>query len=160
MRQGLLRETVDLSGFPDLVVVLLGLKLRGLRALPALRDIGRGLAAIRRTPPDGLLAHQNFLFGWNHVGMRQYWRDLDSLERFTRTDPHATWWKSFLRDPRACGFWHEAYSAKGGMEAIYIAMPDRTGLGSFAPMRKPEGSLMSSRGRLRDDADRRAEQLG
>ena len=156
MRQGLLRETVDLSGFPDLVVVLLGLKLRGLRALPAMRDIGRGLAAIKRTPPDGLLHHQNFLFGWNHVGMRQYWRDLDSLERFTRAEPHATWWKSFLSDPRACGFWHEAYSAKGGMEAIYIAMPDRPGLATFAPTRKPDGSLMSSRGRLRDDADRRA----
>jgi hypothetical protein len=160
MRQGLLRESVDLSGFPDLVVVLLGLKLRGIRALPAMRDIGRGLAAIRKSPPDGLLAHQNFLFGWNHVGMRQYWRDFDSLERFTREQPHATWWKSFLRDPRACGFWHEAYRAQGGMEAIYIGMPERAGLGTFAPMRGAEGPFMSSRGRLRDDHARRAAQAG
>jgi hypothetical protein len=152
MQQALLRQTVDLSAYPDLVVVVLGLKLRGLRALPAALGLGRGLDEIKRTPPDGLLAHEGLLFGWNHFGMRQYWRDFDALERFTRAQPHGAWWKGFLKDPRACGFWHEAYSAKRGMEAIYINMPAPTGLATFAPIRKPEGPFMSSRDRLRENA--------
>ncbi|MEH3148165.1 MAG: DUF4188 domain-containing protein [Methylobacterium frigidaeris] len=156
MQHGLLRETVDLSSYPDLVVVLLGLKIRRLRALPAVLDVGRGLSAIRRAPPDGLLGDRQFLFGWNHIGIRQYWRDYDSLERFTRAAPHAAWWKSFLKDPRGCGFWHETYSARGGIEAIYVGLPEREGLGGFAPVRRPVGPFLSSRERLRDDADRRA----
>ncbi|WP_298967290.1 DUF4188 domain-containing protein [uncultured Methylobacterium sp.] len=155
MQPAALRETVDLSGHPDLVVILLGLKLRRVRALRALPDLGRGLSAIRRDPPDGLLFDQRFLFGWNHIGIRQYWRDLDSLERFTREAPHGVWWKSFLKDPQGCGFWHETFSARGGFEAIYVEMPDRQGLAAFAPVRRPVGPFLSSRGRLRDDADRR-----
>lgn len=45
MQAGTLRETVDLSGYPDLVVVLLGFKVRHWRALPALFVLG---AAWRR----------------------------------------------------------------------------------------------------------------
>lgn len=151
------RETVDLSGFPDLIVVLLGFKVRSPRALLALRDVGRGLTAIQRDPPDGLLANQSCLFGWNHVGIRQYWRDLDSLEGFTRQNPHAAWWSSFLKDSRNCGFWHETYRARGGFEAIYVGLPERTGFGTFAPIRKPVGSFMSSRARLEGDAQGRAQ---
>jgi hypothetical protein len=158
MQPAVLRETVDLSAYPDLIVMLLGLKLKRPRALLAMRDVGRGLAAIRRDPPDGLLANQNFLFGWNHVGIRQYWRDFESLEHFTRQAPHAVWWKSFLKDPRSCGFWHETYSARGGIEAIYVELPERTGLGSFAPIRTPVGRFMSSRDRLQEDAASRSRQ--
>jgi signal transduction histidine kinase len=42
--------------------------------------------------------------------MRQYWRDFESLERWTRTEPHRDWWKQFLRDTGGTGFWHELYS--------------------------------------------------
>jgi hypothetical protein len=152
MQTGPLRETVDLSGFPDLVVVLLGFKVRRLRALPALFDVGRGLASMRSDPPDGMLEHEQFLFGWNHLGIRQYWRDLDSLGRFTRSAPHAGWWRNFLSDMRGSGFWHEAYSARGGFEAIYVGLPERTGLATFAPIRAPVGPLMSGRDRLDADA--------
>lgn len=155
MQAGPLRETVDLSNFPNLIVVILGFKVRRLRALPALYGVGRGLAAIQRQPPNGLLHHQQCLFAWNHIGIRQYWRDLGSLEAFTRSTPHAHWWRDFLQDPRGSGFWHEAYSAKGGIEAIYVGMPERSGLGTFAPIRKPVGPLMSSKDRLRADAEAR-----
>ena len=150
------RETVDLSQYPDLVVVLLGFKLRRLRGLPALLGIGRGLGTLRRDPPEGLLHHEQFLFGWNHIGIRQYWRDLESLERFTREPLHAGWWRDFLRDTRGCGFWHETYSSGRGMEAIYIDMPERAGMGRFAPVRHAVGPFMSSRERLLEDVRERA----
>jgi hypothetical protein len=156
MKQGIVRETVDLSAYPDLVMVLLGFKAHRLRAIPALLSLGKGFAEIQRNPPDGLLGEERSLFGWNHIGFRQYWRDLDSLHHFTRSAPHAGWWRDFLKDTRGAGFWHEAYSAKGGIEAIYVNMPKRIGLAAFAPVRDPVGSLMSSRDRLRADAQARS----
>ena len=149
------RATVDLSGYPDLVMVLLGFRVGSLRGLPALMRIGRGLGTIGRTPPEGLLRHEGMLLGWNHVGIKQYWRDLDSLARFTRSAPHSGWWRDFLADRHGCGFWHEAYSAGGGVEAIYVGMDRPTGLGTFAPARRPEGPFLSSRDRLTADAQER-----
>ena len=142
------RTTVDLAGYPDLVMVLLGFRVGRWRGVPSLLGIGRGLAQIGRNPPAGLLSHQQFFFAWNHVGIRQYWRDLDSLEAFTRSMPHAGWWRAFLADRHGNGFWHEAFAMRGGMEAIYVDMPGAPGLGSFAPTRPAQGPMMSSRGRL------------
>jgi hypothetical protein len=158
MKQGIVRETVDLSAYPDLVMVMLGFRAHRLRALPALFSLGKGFAEIQRNPPDGLLGEERCLYGWNHIGFRQYWRDLDSLGRFTRSAPHSAWWRDFLKDTRGAGFWHEAYNAKGGIEAVYVNMPGRTGLASFAPIREPVGPFLSSRDRL--TADARARQVG
>ncbi len=142
------RMTVDLAAWPDLVVVMLGFRVGSLRGLPSFLRIGRGLREIAQSPPDGLLAAHQCLHGWNHVGIRQYWRDLDALEAFTRSMPHAGWWKDFLADRHGNGFWHEAYAARGGMEAIYVDMPHAPGLGAFAPELPAHGRLMSSRSRL------------
>ncbi|WP_294255113.1 DUF4188 domain-containing protein [uncultured Sphingomonas sp.] len=148
MQANTLRDTVDLAAYPELIVVILGFKLRRWRALPAMMRIGKGLAEIKKNPPDGLLGEDGMLFGWNHVGFRQYWRDLPSLEAFTRSAPHSVWWRDFLKDPQGAGFWHEAYSARG-IEAVYVNLPgQRLGLGMFAPIAKPVGTLMSSRQRL------------
>lgn len=152
MQDAALRETVNLDDYPDLAMVLLGFKVRRIGALPALLRIGRGLSEVHRNPPDGLLRDERMLFGWNHVGIRQYWRDFDSLERFTRDPIHSGWWREFLRDRHGCGFWHETYSASRGIEAIYVDMPERVGLGSFAPIRHPVGPFLSSRERLRKAA--------
>ena len=151
MQSGPIRETVDLTGFPDLVVVLLGFRIGSWRTLPALMRIGRGLRTVRRDPPDGLLGDEQFLFGWNHLGIRQYWRDPAALERFTRTTPHAGWWRDFLHDTQGAGFWHEAYHARGGMEAIYVDMPMRPGLAGFAPVCAPIGPFLSGRDRVAAD---------
>lgn len=152
MQPNTLRETVDLAAYPELIVVILGFKLRRWRALPAMMRIGRGLAEIKKNPPDGLLGEDGMLFGWNHIGFRQYWRDLPSLEAFTRSAPHSVWWRDFLKDPQGAGFWHEAYSARG-IEAVYVNLPGRRlGLGMFAPVAKPVGTLMSARQRLRAHA--------
>lgn len=142
------RESVDLSGYPDLIVVILGLRVNAMRGIQTMLGIGRGLSMIKKNPPDGLLADEQFLFGLRHVGIRQYWRDLESLEAFTRSEPHAQWWRNFLRDSGGTGFWHEAYSAKGGIEAVYIDMPHPVGLGRFAPAKAPTGPFMSTRERL------------
>lgn len=92
------------------------------------------------------------MFAWNHLGIRQCWRDAESLGRFTRDTPHAVWWRDFLRYTQGCGFWHEAYHARGGIEAIYVGMPECPGLGGFAPIRPPVGPFMSSNGRITADA--------
>jgi hypothetical protein len=79
--------------------------------------------------------------------MRQYWRDLDSLERWTRSEPHRLWWRQFLRDSGGTGFWHEAYFMGGGMEAIYDDMSKPTGLATFAPGLPARGAMFSARRR-------------
>ena len=143
------RQSVDLSGFPDLVVIYLGIKVTRWRGLKAMLRIGPGLSGIQRTPPDGLLAHEGMFYSLTHIGFRQYWRDLDSLERFTRSEPHKTWWRDFTgkADPGA-GFWHETYTLKGGMEALYLGLPKPIGFGLFAPARDPIGPHQTARKRL------------
>ena len=140
--------SVDLSAYPDLVVVYLGFRVSTWRGLKALLGIGRKLGDLTRNKPDGLLAHESLMFAINHVGMRQYWRDFDTLEAFTRSDPHRTWWREFSTDPAGSGFWHETYRRTGGMEAIYLGMPKPIGFGTFAAARTPVGAFSSSRGRL------------
>ena len=76
--------------------------------------------------------------------MRQYWRDLDALERWTRQLPHQQWWKQFLRDSGGTGFWHETYFMRGGMEAIYDDVPKPVGMMAFAPPEKARGKMFSA----------------
>ena len=142
------RQSVDLSAWPDLVVIYLGFRVTRLRGLLTLAGLGRGVGAIARAKPDGLLAHETVLFGLGHIGMRQYWRDLASLEAFTRSEPHRTWWREFLKDRGGAGFWHETYRKAGGMEAIYVDMPRLIGFGGFAPALRPQGAFLAARERL------------
>ena len=140
------RSSVDLSGYPDLVVIYLGYRARGLRGVRSLLRIGRGLGAIRQNPPPGLLSHESLWFGFMHPGFRQYWRDFESLEAFTRAPQHAAWWRDFAKDSGG-GIWHETYRLRGGMEAIYSGVPG-IGFASFAPERAPTGPFKSARQRV------------
>ncbi len=141
------RRSVDLSGYPDLVVVYLGYRAKNLKGARSLLRIGRGLRSIKKNPPDGLLSHEDLWFGFMHPGFRQYWRDFDSLEAFTRASQHQAWWRDFARDPVGGGIWHETYRLRGGMEAIYSGVPP-IGFASFAPECTPTGSFMSARQRV------------
>jgi hypothetical protein len=143
------RLAPDLSGYPDLVVVYLGMRVRRLVGLRTLFGLGPQIDGSWRQSPDGLLRHEFFLWSLRppHVGMRQYWRDLDSLERWTRSEPHRRWWLDFMRDTGGTGFWHEAYFMRGGMEAIYDDAGTRTGLAAFAPTSEARGQMFSSRRR-------------
>ncbi len=142
------RTTVDLDAYPDLVVVYLGMRANTLRGLVRLLRVGPQIDAAVAAGPDGLLRHERILFGLFplHVGMRQYWRDPEALERFTRAEPHRTWWSAFGKDPRHNGLWHEASYRRGGMEALYTSMPN-VGLASFAPTVPATGRMFSARQR-------------
>lgn len=140
------RLTVDLSGYPDLVVVYLGMRVNRLTGLRTLMGFGPQIAKSVEDCPDGLLRHENFVFSLFpvHAGMRQYWRDLDSLLRWTRSDPHRIWWKNFLRDSGGTGFWHETYLIRGGMEAIYDDVAVPLGLSGFAPVVPARGAMFGA----------------
>lgn len=143
------RQTVDLSAYPDLVVIYLGMRVRKARGFRFLLGLGPQIRTSWKDEPDGLLLHEDVI--WSlfppHAGMRQYWRDLDSLERWTRSEPHARWWREFLKDSRGTGFWHETYLMRGGMEAIYDDVRKPIGLASFAPVVPARGAMFSARPR-------------
>src|SRR5262249_24119610 len=89
----------------------------------------------------------NLLYSLRHFGMRQYWRDFDALEAWSRSEPHRIWWQNFLRDSGGTGFWHETYFHRGGIEAGYDDIPVRIGLAAFAPVEPAKGAMFSARRR-------------
>jgi hypothetical protein len=150
------RTTVDLSAYPDLVVIYLGMRVNSLRGLKTLLRLGPGIRAAVDAKPDGLLLHENLIMSlWPvHAGMRQYWRDFESLEKWARSVmPHQKWWTDFLRDPGGTGFWHETYFRRGGIEAIYDDIPTPIGMMKFAPNQKARGPMFSARQRVQKPGD-------
>jgi hypothetical protein len=77
------RRAPDFSGYPDLVVMMLGMHVRtwfGLRTLLGFRKPIELAGAAR---PEGLLHYENnivFSLSPTHVGMRWYWRNMASLD--------------------------------------------------------------------------------
>jgi hypothetical protein len=118
------RQTVDLSTFPHLIVIYLGMRVNFLTGIKTLLGFGPKISQSVTDKPDGLLLHENIIYSiWPlHMGMRQYWRDFDSLEAWARSEPHRVWWQTYLKNTRGTGFWHETYFLEGGMEAVYINM--------------------------------------
>ena len=110
------RQTVDLSAFPDLVVIYLGMRVNAWTGVKTLFGFGPQIKNLVDQKPEGLLLHENFIMSLMplHLGMRQYWRDFDALEAWSRSSPHREWWRAFLRSSRGTGFWHEAYFMRGG----------------------------------------------
>jgi hypothetical protein len=147
------RQTVDLSEYPDLVVIYLGMRINRLRGILRVIGLGPQIDKSAEEQPDGLLLHEKVWFSLRHVGMRQYWRDYESLEAWTRSEPHRRWWQQFLRDSGGTGFWHEAYSMRGGMEAVYDDVVKPTGMMTFAPLKAAKGPLFSARARLRREGE-------
>jgi hypothetical protein len=141
------RETVDLSQYPDLVVIYLGMRVNVLTGFKTLLGFGPRISNAVAARPEGLLLHENLFYSLRHFGMRQYWRDFDSLEAWSRSEPHLKWWQGFLRDSGGTGFWHEAYFRRGGKEAVYVEMRTPTGMARFAPAMPTRGALFSARKR-------------
>ena len=146
----LVRSTVDLSAYPDLVVIYLGMRVEKLRGLATLFSFGPKIKASVDAKPDGLLQHENIFYSFFplHAGMRQYWRDFQSLETWARSLPHQEWWTNFLKDPGGTGFWHETYFMRGGMEAIYDDVGEALGFATFAPVVQAKGPMFNARKRL------------
>jgi hypothetical protein len=143
------RLTVDLSAYPDLAVVYLGMRVNRITGVKTVLGFGPKISSSVAARPDGLLCHENFVFSFfpMHVGMRQYWRDMSSLLAWTRSEPHRLWWKTFLRDAGGTGFWHETYAMRGGMEAIYDDITPKVGFMSFAPIVPARGSMFTASNR-------------
>jgi hypothetical protein len=143
------RQTVDLSAFPDLVVIYLGMRVNAWTGVKTLLGTGPQIKNSVNQKPDGLLLHENLIFSLIplHLGMRQYWRDFDTLEAWSRSPPHREWWRKFLRSSGGTVFWHEAYFMRGGMEAVYDDVRGRLGFGQFAPLEPARGAMFSARNR-------------
>jgi hypothetical protein len=137
---------VDLSQYPNLVVIYLGMRVNRLAGLKTLFGFGPQISNSVTAAPDGLLVHENFLFSFFpvHAGMRQYWRDPESLLSWTRSEPHRQWWQNFLRNSGGTGFWHETYFKQGGMEAIYDDVPVPVGFMRFAPVKPARGPMFGA----------------
>lgn len=146
------RRAVDLTAFPDLIVIYLGMRVRTLAGMKTLLGLGPQIEKAGAGRPDGLLHFENniiFSLFPLHLGMRWYWKDFESMERWTRSEPHRIWWQAFLRSSGGTGFWHEVYFMRGGMEGIYDDMnPPLTGFQAFAPSVPARGPMFSARTRL------------
>ena len=149
------RTTVDLSDYPDLVVIYLGIRVEGPGGEETVERLGPQIQASVEAEPEGLLLHEEVVFpneGRPHVGMRQYWRDFDSLEAWASSLPHKSWWTDYLRDRGGTSFWHETYFRKGGIESAFVDVPDGTiGLTRIAPTVRSEGPMFSARMRVEED---------
>lgn len=144
------RQTVDLSAYPDLIVLYLGMRVNRLYGIRTFFSFGRKISKSVVDKPDGLLLHEPVYYSFfpMNMGMRQYWRDLPSLLEFARSQPHRQWWLDFLKDSGGTGFWHETYSVRGGMEAVYDDVPKPLGFGRFAGLRRARGPMFGSAARL------------
>ncbi len=140
------RQTIDLTSYPDLVVIYLGMRVNALAGLKTVFGFGPKIAASVSAQPDGLLLHEQIIYSLfpPNIGMRQYWRDMESLLTWTRSEPHRTWWTQFLKDSGGTGFWHETYCMRGGMEAIYDDVPKPIGFLRFAPVVSARGARFTA----------------
>jgi hypothetical protein len=113
--------------------------------IKTLVGFGPKISSAVAAKPDGLLLHENLFYSLRNFGMRQYWRDFESLETWSRSEPHRLWWQSFLRDTGGTGFWHETYLRRGGIEAVYIDIPEPVGMARFATLVPARGAMFSAR---------------
>jgi len=144
-------QTADLSSYPDLVVIYLGMPVNSPGGLLHLIRTRLRIRRMVQSTPDGLLHHENIIYSLYplHIGMRQYWRDFDALEAFARkTSEHLACWKDFSKKYSGAGFWHETYSMRGGMECIFNDIESKIGLTAFAPVVEAKGKLRMARNRI------------
>ena len=158
------RRSVDLSAFPDLVVIYLGMRVRTLAGIKTLLGLGPQIDKAGAGRPEGLLHFENniiySLFPL-HIGMRWYWKDFASMERWTRSEPHRIWWQNFLRSSGGTAFWHEVYCMRGRMEGTYIDVNlPPVGFQAFAPGVPLRGPMFSARKRLQLPGEGPAEPAG
>ncbi|PPS40212.1 DUF4188 domain-containing protein [Chroococcidiopsis sp. TS-821] len=114
------------------VVFLIGMRINQFFAfskwIPTAQAMTPMLRTLYQHPEKGFLGGESFLY-WRGVGLIQYWRSFEDLERFARNpaDPHLAAWQRFHRavgNDGSVGIWHETYLIEpGNYEAIYGNMP-------------------------------------
>lgn len=132
------RFTADING--PFVVFIIGMRINKLLAfskwVPTVLAMGPMLRSLAQDPDSGYLGGEPFLYPGG-VGLIQYWRSANDLERFARSpqEPHLKAWQRFNKavgKDGSVGIWHETYQvAAGAYEVIYANMP-RFGLSAAA----------------------------
>lgn len=124
------RFTADPDG--PFVVFIIGMRINNLLAfskwVPTAKAMAPMLRSLAKDPESGFLGGQPFLY-WGGIGMIQYWRSTEDLERFAHSpqEPHVKAWQRFTKasgKDGSVGLWHETYKvAAGAYETIYANMP-------------------------------------
>ena len=114
------------------VVFLIGMRVNNIFAVrkwvPTARAMTKMLRALDKHPEKGFMGGEAILY-WRGIGLIQYWRSFDDLERFARSpaEPHIETWRRFnttIGSDGTVGFWHETYLVEPGKhEAVYGNMP-------------------------------------
>jgi len=150
------RRTVDLSDYPDLIVIFLGMQPLSPRGMWTVTRTTYDVWKMLQDKPEGLLRHENqaTLNGFFSLsisfGFRQYWRSFDELEHWSHTSVHAEWWRKMVQGTRGTMIWHETYAMQGGIDAIWGSTNkvEKLGLAQFAPNIEAKGSSYSARKRI------------
>ncbi|MEH1888798.1 MAG: DUF4188 domain-containing protein [Nostoc sp.] len=114
------------------VVFLIGMRINKFFAfskwIPTARAMSPMLRSLNQNPEKGFLGGETFVY-WPGVGLIQYWRSFEDLERFARNpaDAHLEAWQRFnqaIGADGSVGIWHETYLIEPGRyEAVYGNMP-------------------------------------
>ena len=114
------------------VVFLIGMRINRFFAfrkwIPTALAMGPMLRTLFQHPEKGFLGGE-LIFYWRGVGLIQYWRSFEDLEKFARNreDPHLRAWQRFnkaIGTDGSVGIWHETYLVEPGRyEAVYGNMP-------------------------------------
>ncbi len=114
------------------VVFLIGMRINKPLALtrwvPTARAMGPMLTSLYKNPESGFLSGQ-VIFYPSGIGLIQYWRSFEDLERFARSpqEAHLKAWQRFNKavgKDGSVGIWHETYQVEAGRyEAVYGNMP-------------------------------------
>ena len=114
------------------VVFLIGMRINKPLAfskwVPTAMAMGPMLRSLAKDPESGFLGGETIFYPGG-VGLIQYWRSTEDLERFARSpqEPHLKAWQRFNRavgKDGSVGIWHETFRvAPGAYEAIYANMP-------------------------------------
>ena len=76
MKTAVDRKTVDLSAYPELVVIYLGMRVNTVAGIKTLVGLGPQIQKAGAAKPEGLLhAENNIIYSVFpfHIGMRWYW---------------------------------------------------------------------------------------
>jgi hypothetical protein len=144
------RKTVDLSGFPNLVVIYLGMRVN---RMTGHQDAARlwpprflppqppSPPACSRTRPSSIPYFRR-TSGCGNTGAiwNPCWHGPAPIPIGNGGNPS-------FNNSGGTGFWHETYFRTGGMEAIYDDIPKPVGFMRFAPVVSARGAMFGAANR-------------
>ncbi|KEO82294.1 DUF4188 domain-containing protein [Tumebacillus flagellatus] len=113
------------------VLFLIGLRVNKLWAvhkwLPVARAMFPMMTELYTNEELGFLDSEVILY-WRGIGVVQYWRSFELLERYAHMEKHLKAWQDFHRkvglNSDVVGIWHETYLIEPGkFETLYGNMP-------------------------------------